>query len=214
MRASPGGSYDPNLASLTVLVTNNSRNPVPVRNIVFRLPEGSSARDLTPNISGVNSEAPDRWHVTKKEGRFTLAPELAEDGILGAGEGLFIELSEIEINDKPGVWSLEIVEETGEAARGSLAIQLAKFPFALHVSELVAEPLVVEPGGSTTLFWEGSDGATYSLYDGQETRVVESVGSRTVENLTQTTTFYLTATLVGAEDLLPVIRERTVTVRP
>jgi hypothetical protein len=219
LRASPGGAYDPNLASLTVLVTNDSGDPVPVRSIILRLPEGSGARDLTPNISGVNSEAPDRWHVTKKEGRFTLAPELPEDGILAAGEGLFITLSEIEINDRPGVWSLEIVEETGEAttgtaAAGSLAIPLAKFPFELYVSDLAAEPLVIEPGGSTTLFWEGSDGATYSLYDGQTTTVAPSVGSYTVDGLTQTTTFYLTATLVGAEDLPPVIRERTVTVRP
>jgi hypothetical protein len=214
LRASPGGAYDPNLASLTVLVTNDSGDPVPVRSIILRLPEGSSARDLTPNISGVNSEAPDRWHVTKKEGRFTLAPELPEDGIVEAGEGLFITLSEIEINDRPGVWSLEIVEETGEATTGSLAIPLAKFPFELYVSDLAAEPLVVEPGGSTTLFWEGSDGATYNLYDGQETTVVRSVDSYTVDSLTQTTTFYLTATLVGGEDQPPVIRERTVTVRP
>jgi hypothetical protein len=214
LRASLGGPYDPNLASLTVLVTNNTGDPVPVRNIVFRLPEGTSARDLTPKISGVNSEAPDHWHVTRKEGRFTLAPELPEDGLLEAGEGLFIELSEIEINDKPGVWSLEIVEETGQAARGSQAIPLTKFPFELYVSDLAAEPLIVEPGGSTMLSWEGSAGATYSLYDGQDTTVVHSVDSRTVDGLTQTTTFYLTATLFGAEDLLPVIRERTVTVRP
>lgn len=214
LRASPGGSYDPNLASLTVLVTNITEEPVPVRNIVFRLPEGSSARDLTPSTSGVNSEAPPRWHLSNKEGRFTLAPELAEDGILGAGEGLSLEFSEIEVNDKPGVWSMEIVEETGEATKSSLTIQLAKFPFALGVSDLVAEPLVVELGGSTLLSWEGSDGATYSLYDGQATTVVPSVGSYSVDGLTQTTTFYLTATLIGAEDLLPVVRERTVTVRP
>ena len=112
------------------------------------------------------------------------------------------------------MWILEILEETGEAARGSLEISLAKFPFELYVSDLTAEPLVVEAGGRTTLSWEGSDGATYYLYDGETTRVVRSVDSHTVDDIMQTTTFYLTATLVGAEDLPPVIRERTVTVRP
>jgi hypothetical protein len=123
-------------------------------------------------------------------------------------------LSEIEVNDRPGVWNLEIVEETGEATRGGLAIPMVKFPFALYVSDLAAAPLVVGSGMSTTLSWEGSDGATYWLYDGQTIRDVPSVGSQPVYSLTQTTTFYLTATLVGAEDLPPVIRERTVTVRP
>jgi hypothetical protein len=214
LRASPGGPYDPNLASLTLVITNDTGETVPVRSISLRLPEGFSPRDLTPNISGVNSEAPDRWHVTKKEGRFTLAPELPQDGILEAGEGLSIMLSEIEVNDRPGVWNLEIVEETGEATRGGLAIPMVKVPFALYVSDLAAAPLVVGSGMSTTLSWEGSDGATYWLYDGQTIRDVPSVGSQPVYSLTQTTTFYLTATLVGAEDLPPVIRERTVTVRP
>jgi SnoaL-like domain len=214
LRASPGGGYEPNLASLTVVVTNDSGAPVQVRSIILRLPEGSGAGHLTPNISGINSEVPDRWHLTKKEGRFTLAPELAEDGILEVGEGLFIALSEIEVNDRPGVWGLEIVEETGEATAGSLTIPLTKFPFELYVSDLGAMPLIVEPGGSTTLYWEGSDGATYRLYDGQSTTDVPGVGSYTVDGLMQTTTFYLTATLVGGEDQPPVIRERTVTVKP
>jgi hypothetical protein len=197
-----------------VVVTNDTTDAVQVRSISFHLPEGDSARDMTRNISGVNSEAPDRWHLTKAEGWFTLAPELPQDGLLEAGDGLSFRLSKIEINDEPGVWDLEIVEETGDATRGTTTIQLAKLPFELYVSELGAKPLVVEQGGNTTLYWEGSDGATYHLYDGQVTTVITDAQSYRAEGLTQTTTFYLTATLMGGEGLPPVIRERTVTVKP
>jgi hypothetical protein len=69
------------------------------------------------------SEAPDRRQATKKEGRLTLAPELPQDGVLEAGEGLFITLSRIEINEKPGVSDLEIIEETGETTTGRMTIQ-------------------------------------------------------------------------------------------
>lgn len=140
LRASPGEGYEPNLASLTVVVTNNSAQKVLVRSIKFRLPVGSSAGDLALNLSGVNSEAPRywyrtkpktpvHWHLTPVEGLFMLEPELPQDGVLGAGDALSFRLSEIEVSDKPGVWNLEIVEETGEDTQGSTTIQLAKFPF-------------------------------------------------------------------------------------
>jgi hypothetical protein len=213
LRASPGGAYGANLASLTLSITNGTGKQVLVRSIAFRIPQGAAAGDLTPNISGVNSEAPDRWHLTNKEGRFTLAPELPEDGALDAGQGLSITLSRIEISDKPGACSLEIFEETGTATTGAMAIQLAKSPFALIVSDLIADPLVIAPGESTVLYWVGSDGATYKLYDGHTFIDVNSTDSYTVRDLKKTTTFYLTAALVGGEDLPPaVIRERTVTV--
>jgi hypothetical protein len=196
-------------ASLTLAVTNNTQDPVPVRSIVLRLPEGDGAQDLTQNISGVNSEAPTLWHLSKREGRFTLAPELPEDGILKEGDQLVITLSDIEINAEPGVWNLEIVEDTGSTFTRTLP--LAKLPFVLYVSDLDADPLVVEPGGSTTLSWDGSEAATYWLFDGQtQTRVFNYDSPYPVDGLTQTTTFYLTATVDGPEQT--VVRERTVTV--
>jgi hypothetical protein len=84
----------------------------------------------------------------------------------------------------------------------------------------MADPLIIRSGETVTLFWDGSDGAIYKLYfDGQtnpdadgEGSVVESVGSHTAR-LEQTTTFYLTATLIGGEDPM-IIRERTITVIP
>jgi hypothetical protein len=224
LRASPGGGYEYNLAALWVVVSNNTADPVRVRSITFRLPEGDGAGALTPNISGVTSEAPEHWPGTesrepvywdleKAGGRYVLEPEL-EDGTLEAGDGLSFRLSDIKVSDKPGVSHLEIVEETGDDTQGSMTIQLAKFPWELYVSDLNAWPLVVESGGSTTLSWQGSDGATYGLSYGEVLTDVTGVRSYTVGDLTQTTTFYLTAKPVGGEGPPPVIRGRTVTVRP
>ena len=224
LRASPGEGYKHNLAALWVVVTNNTAEPVRVRSIAFRLPEGDGAGALTPNISGVASEEPEHWPGTgsrepvhwsleKVQGRYVLEPR-SEDGMLEAGDGLSFRLSDIKVGDKPGVSHLEIVEETGDDTRGSMTIQLAKFPWELYVSDLSAWPLVVEPGGSTDLSWLGSDGAEYTLSYGEVVTDVTNRRSLTVRDLTQTTTFYLTAKPVGGGDPPPVIRERTVTVRP
>ena len=245
LRASPAGEdYDSNIAMLTVVATNETGKDITVRNIILTIPTGQGAQALTRNITGVNPtvfiyrlEGPinksKKWHICKTgdkdcntgdKNEFIVTTENPEqDGILKTGEGLYIKLPEILINDRPGVWSLTIDETTGKNTTNSMTIQSIKAPFELIVSDLGADPLVVEPGGCTTLYWEGSDGADYWLFDGQKTNKLDSVGNIDDSNKDQyqryevcdlklTTTFYLTATLVGGEYQLPVIRERTVTV--
>jgi len=61
----------------------------------------------------------------------------------------------------------------------------ARLPFALTVSDLDADPLVIEPEGSTTLTWEGSERRHYSLTYDQTTIDVTGMALYTVQGITE-----------------------------
>jgi hypothetical protein len=126
------------------------------------------------------------------------------------------------VNTQPGSWDLEVIEKIGDGnggtTTGSTTIQLDKLPPRFYVGDLNAQPLIVNAGHETTLWWSGSENATYTIkyWDGTQevSKTVESPYRHVVENLQETTTFYLIAEARVLDDSVTVQRERTVTVRP
>jgi hypothetical protein len=196
---------DANEASLTVAITNETGSDVKVRRISLHF------KDLISDINGVQLALSDFWKQYRVGGFFIIEPHGSNDGRLAPGKGLYINFTKIKINNQPGMWVLEIDEETGEDTTHSMTIQMVKSPFVFYVSDLTADPLVIDPGENTTLTWNGSstNGATYELRYSGEIISVNPTGSLSVK-LNETTTFYLVARLKGIAS--PVIRERTVTV--
>jgi hypothetical protein len=225
-------TVDPSLATLRILVSNSSDDLVNCKSIDFGFSVGENASDFSDDLSGVAVTSPPGWSVTQDGGDFTATPKTAAAGVIGR-DGLTFTLSKMKVNKEPGTASLLITETAAsptafpsqpEAPR-TTSIALAKFPLAFKVSELKAKPPPpLKFGGSVTLSWVGTSGATYELrYEAADGSIVSVThtkdgqplpanGSYHIDDLEKETTFYLHVTLVvkGQDD--PPKLERFVTV--
>jgi hypothetical protein len=221
LRANEGARIDD--ASFTVLITNLTDLPVDVKSITFILPEGSLAGDLTTDPTNIHTDNPngENWVIgSEGGGRLRLAPRMDGGGHLDAGNGLSFTIFKIPVNAQPGSWELEIIEElwagNGESINRSTTIQLFKLPPRFYVGDLNAEPLIINAGEETTLWWSGSESATYIIkyWDGTQ-EVSENVEGPVFKypiKLQETTTFYLVAEARVLDKTVTLQRERTVTV--
>lgn len=222
LRAS-AASGAPSLGALTVVVSNGTKNVINCAGIAFSFPVGENAKDLTTDMIGVATAHPPGWSIRQTGGLFTATPDTPEDGRIGQA-GLAFTFSKINVNTQPGTFTLAVTEQAGSpVASRTTEITLSKFPADFAVGDLRAEPLSVSPGGETTLFWGGTDGATYTLqYDGvtiTETRdetpqPLPATGSYRVGDIYDDTVFNLVVTVgVDGQDAPLVFqRQRQVTV--
>lgn len=227
IQASPSVG-DPSLLTLTIVVSNNTGHYVDCKSIAFSFLQGTNARDLFPDSTGISTTAPAGWGINQQGALFTATPATPEDGQIG-GEGLTFVLSNIKVNDQPGTTHMTITQVTSGGTTVT-DYPLAKFPQQFEVGPLTAQPLIVNQGENSTLFWSGSSGATYDiqyLVDDETTVTITETsdgdplpptGSYTIQNLqlTPSITFYLLVTLQveGQDESMQMQRQCTVTVSP
>ena len=239
IQASPSTS-NPNLASLTLVVSNSKRHIITCSGIALTLPTGANAKDFCSDATGIFSTLPTGWSVKQQGGLFTFTPDTNDKGQVGK-DGLVFGLSGIKVNREPGSFQITIAEEASDPDAlppapdqpRSRSWQLAKFPSQFTVGDLNADPFIVGSGGSTTLSWSGSgsSGNYTALYEiqyadadgnkvtidhpkGETDQPLPPIGGYTVDGLKATTTFYLLVTvqIQGSNNPLEFTRERTVTV--
>lgn len=163
--ASPTPLQAGTAATLTLVVSNGSRQIVQATSIVVTLPVGTNARDLVADPSGIGLTVPGGWSGAQDGGKFTLTPGAADAGQVGA-QGLVFVFDDVRVNDQPGTTLVGIDEtatfEGGTAVERSTDVPLSKFPEQFQVSDLAADPLSVDAGGTVTLQWTGTP-ATYRM---------------------------------------------------
>lgn len=221
------------LATLTIVVSNDTHTLIDCQSITFTFPVGQNAKDLSNDMTGVVATHPPGWSLQRTGGVFTATPDTPEDGKIGVA-GLVFNISNIEVNTQPGTFDLTITEvaaqpEAAPAESRKGVIRLAKFPAHFTIGDLNAEPLIVAEGGATTLSWAGTGGATYELQyadangdtvtishpKGEPDQPLPPSGSYTVGDLRHDPTiFYLVVKLQVPGQDEPVVfeRERVVTV--
>jgi hypothetical protein len=223
-----GTPTDPSLATLTVVGSNPEGHAVSCKSIEFSFLKGTNARDFFSGSTGMGLSAPAGWSLTQSGSTFTAKPNTTQDGEIGA-DGVVFTISNIPVNTQPGTTPLTIIEETidsaGSTRTGTKEIDLGKFPQEFEVQPLWTDELPpVDFGGSVTLNWIGTSGASYVLQyqdkhdqtitvtetdDGQP---LPSSGSYRVDDLEKDTTFYLIVMLdVDGQDE-PLEAERFITV--
>lgn len=212
---------NPSTTTLTIVASNNTHHIITCKSITFSFPVGTNAKDFSSDTTGISTTRPTGWSISQSGGVFTATPNTPADGNIGAA-GLSFVLSGIKVNQQPGTFDLTITEVTEPGDRsGVQTIPLGKFPPQFAVKDLTAKPLSVGPGGSTTLMWSGSPGATYSLeYNdiiitkGKDGQLLPPIGSYTVDNLQSDTTFNLVVTyqVPGQDQPMTVERSRPVSV--
>jgi hypothetical protein len=207
---------------LTLAVSNMGKEPVDLTGVAVTLPLGANADDLAVSSDGIGTAVVPNggWQVAHTDGSatFTFTPPGGKVRVAGAGYAL--ELTSIPVNDQVGpVRAIIVVETASTASQPSQARtwtsqQLAKLPKGFSLSDLTADPVEVDAGGSTSLMWTATSGSYTMQRDDQPSKQPWSVG------LTGPETEYdlaapprVTFSLVGMVDTMRVLRQATVGVR-
>lgn len=196
-------------ANMTLLVSNPTGNYITVNSINLTIPVGANASNLTADASSIRTGGPEGWTINAAGGVFVLTPNPG-NGTLGR-EGLSFAFNNIIPNDQVGTAQICITEDTGETATTSIPV--SKFPPQFSVSDLKATPPNLDPGGSTTLSWNGSEGASYAIAFGSTT--VPNLGPKgpyVASDLQSDTVFTLIVTSSAGGDPIETQLQLTVTV--
>lgn len=163
LQASPP-TGNASLATLELVVSNSSGDMITCKSIALSFLVGTNAEDFcSSDPTGVGSSVPTGWNVQQTGSIFTFSPKTKKDGQIG-GQGLTFVLSGITVNQVPGTSQLTITEDASDPDGLPPApeenrikiIPLTKFPPQFAVGDLLADPLIINQGQSTTLSWSGS----------------------------------------------------------
>ncbi|HEX8494990.1 MAG TPA: phage tail protein [Pyrinomonadaceae bacterium] len=226
LQASPQ-TGDPSLATLMIVVSNQTSSLIDCQSISFGFLQGTDAKDLFSDSTGIGTTAPTGWTIKQNGSLFTATPDISPAPI--GKDGLVFMLSNIKVNQQPGMTDMMVTEVT-VSNTGTLACPLAKFPQKFKVGQLTAYPPTISAGESTTLSWSGTSGATYALQylnkdgntvtithvKGEPNQPLPSTGNYTIDDVEQSTTFYLLVTLAvpGQDQPLKATRFFPVIVAP
>jgi hypothetical protein len=212
-------------ATLTLVVSNSSRQAITCTSIQVTLPVGTNAKDLIASGAGMQTQVPTGWNAATNNGVITLTPSGDAGKIAGQGISFLIATT---TNGETGTATITVSETASSPSQPSAArtatIPVAKFPTQFRLGDLtVTEPENhdVPAGGTATLMWIGQgDGVTYTM-DYQPADAgkpvsdpVGSTGPYTSQPLTRSggVTFTLTASVAVPGQDQPLIAQRQQTV--
>ena len=212
------------LLTLQIVVSNSTHKLIECQSISFSFLQGTDAKDLFSDSTGIGTSAPKGWSLSQSGSLFTATPATTKDGQIGA-DGVTFVLSNIQVNQQPGTTDMTITEVT-TSSTGTQEIPLAKFPMQFEVGQLTAQPPIVDQGDNTTLFWSGSDdGAVYQLQyadengdtitishpKGEPDQPLPATGNYEIDSLqvTPVMNFYLIVTLTIAGQDRPLTAQRS-----
>ncbi|MEK2479293.1 hypothetical protein [Streptomyces noursei] len=175
-------------------------NTIEIQRITVGFPVGDLAHALTEHLRDIEAavnHAGTSWPAAHNEAEQEIvfnAPGGA--ATVEPGHGVTIQLRDIPINRQVGSVPLTVIvswrrEGTTNWRDDIDTLPVGKFPPDFTLANLKADPIALEHSGSTTLTWEASDNATYKLLYGTAEIDVTNVRTYTVNNLKQTTPFYL-----------------------
>ncbi|MEW2633890.1 hypothetical protein AB0903_20100 [Streptomyces sp. NPDC048389] len=201
LKASPENIGVPEeTGELIIVGSRRSGASADVQWIKVKVPAGTMSPDLATDLSKVTPRISlDGWTVQLNSStkEFVFSPA-ASHAPVGPETGFTIQLSELPISRKVGTAPITVTESSREGssafASRSTIFNVGKFPADFYLRNFIANPLVIDNGGQTTLTWERSANATYELLYGETSLDVTNVTTRTVTNIKTNTTFYLRGT--------------------
>jgi hypothetical protein len=175
-------------------------NTIEIQRITVGFPVGDLAHALTEHLPAIEATVNHNgasWSPSHNEAEQEIvfnAP--GGTATVEPGQGVTIQLRSIPINRQVGSVPLTVIvswrrEGTSSWRDDIGTLPVGKFPPDFALADLKADPIALEHSGSTTLTWQASDNATYKLLYGTAEIDVTNVRTYTVNNLKQTTPFYL-----------------------
>ena len=118
------GSASPDTASLFLAVNNDTATHRDCPQLIFVLPVGTGAGDLTADPAGLTATVADgtSWAIESDgSGTFTAMPQPPATG-LDAGESVAFSISGLVVNELPGLAEIAVYEQTDEVREALLAV--------------------------------------------------------------------------------------------
>ena len=112
IQASPS-TVNPNLASLTLVMSNSKGHSITCSGIALTPPTGANAKDFCSDAKGIFSTVPTGWSVKEGSGLFTFTPDTKDNGQVDK-DGLVFGLSGIKVNQEPGSFCIRLDEEASD----------------------------------------------------------------------------------------------------
>ena len=216
-------------ATLTILATNSTSNPVTISGISIEIPIGPLNTDLTDNASSISQIPPGQWTTNPPNSAsgsttFIFIPT-NKAYTLASGDALVFSLTQIQVNKKAGTATLTVTE--GSSGSPTQPIALSKYPEGWSAMTFVAHPPNLNAGDSVTLTWDGPNSAVYTLEYSKDNSTItipapgqSSLGSNGTYpgdnqpplTLDQTTVFTLTVSQTIDNNNYQVNLQQTVTV--
>jgi hypothetical protein len=222
--------------SLTVTASNPAEdpdaNPVTLEGVQITLPLGEAGSQLTSDPGDIAPVAPPDWQLQTGTdvGVFAFVPTAGSVQV--TGQSIPFVLDQLKVNRQPGnVEGLQVAEGTGGCQPPDCPttdLALTKFPYGWGQVDFWVQPPDIPANASTTLNWDGPEGATYEIEYGTRTGVVNipasnqpPLGSQGVYpgqgqpplTLANTTVFTLTVTGTISGTNYTAQQQKTVTVQ-
>lgn len=208
IRSTPAPLVTGATGGFEVIGTNPSDAKVEIGRILLAIPIGDNATSLCEDLKGADIPPPNGWSVTPSGGSLMYTPS-ATGGFVAAGSALTLQVDGFTSNQAVGQVALTLLEEgagPNTSAPHQVDLPLVKVAPGLEIEYFTAKPENVAPGGSATLEWQGSAGASYVItypknkienVAGQPGTPLPNSGSYTIDNIVAGTTFTLTAKKAG-----------------
>lgn len=196
--AASSSGATPSVVNLTLTVSAPSDiSAVACTSMTVTIPMGGDATDLSPTGSDLGSVSSGSdwliWADPSTDGLFDAEPSYGPSYTFAPGDSQTFTLSGIPINDSaPGTVVIAVTMIIG-AGSDNVSLAFAKTVPGFSV-EFTATTTEVRPGGSVTLSWDVSGGASILLYTPSYPNGLSPTSSSYTDTPDQTTTYSLVCT--------------------
>ncbi len=222
IRVSPT-TGDVERADLVIVASRRESKAIECNKITVTIPTGPNSPDLALDLTGIDPQISLKdWTATTDATAktITFAPTSGH-ATISRDEGVTIQLMGLRINRQVGSAPLLIRVYSREAGNNGAfqpdltTLEIGKFPANFYLRNLKADPLIIDNGDKVDLTWEaGGVSSLRLLYDTADINVLgQSKYSLSEGKVTNTTVFYLRATVQIGNNTVERILSTTVAVR-
>ena len=163
-------SGSPNVAQVTIVVTNNTNSDVELQGMMIQIPIGQNSTQLTNDSTDIGPVPPTNWKnpgVQTPSGfiQYSFLP-MEGYGTVCAGQSLNFIFNNIQINNQTGEVEIDVTEGSNNCTPPNCPVKelfITKFPSGWgQVSFWTGAP-VIPSGSNATVNWSGPSGATYTI---------------------------------------------------
>ena len=207
-------------ADLVIVASRRSSEAIECNKIVIVVPTGPNSPDLALDLEGIDAQTSltDWTATTNAQAKTITFLPTAGHATIGRDEGITLQLMGVRINRQVGTAPLTIhvysrvAGDEADFMPNTTTLEIGKFPADFYLRYLIADPLIIDNGGTVTLRWEaGGVSSLRLLYDTADVNVLDKNTYR-VDNVSHTTVFYLRATVQVGNGTAERILSTTVTV--
>lgn len=186
-----GSELDPARAQLVFVASNTTGYTVQLRKLTVEIPTGKMADQLALSLERVEpSISLQGWSAGRGDESIVFTTDESYTEIAPGG-GFTFQIDNVPVNHEVGAVELSITERYSGSGSATLGIITGKFPQDFYLDDFSADTYEIENGGSVKLTWKRSEGVQTDLIYGGRCEDVTQDEKKTIENIKQTTTFYL-----------------------